>query len=61
MRIILKTDDLNQTADDDFLQGGDTLAGIVEVEADSLVGLQITVFFQGLSRILSHCPLLLMN
>ena len=53
MRIILKTDDLNQTADDDWRQGGDTLAGVVEMETDSLVGLHITVFFQGLSRILT--------
>lgn len=53
MRIVLNTEELNQKADDDGLQGGDTVAGTVEVETDSLVGWHITVFFQGLSRILT--------
>lgn len=52
MRITLKEDHLSQIADDYMLQGGDTVAGILEVEIDSLVELDITVFFQGLSRIL---------
>lgn len=50
MRIILNEDDPSQAADAYGFQGGDNVAGLVEVEIDSFVILDIKVFFQGLSR-----------
>lgn len=50
MRIILNEDDPSQAADAYGFQGGDTVAGLVEVEIDSFVILDIKVFFQGFIR-----------